>query len=316
MHRVYSKALQDNSRVSWFFCNYCFCPLLSFWKAPTSQTVMINNASLHVSARSRQSSLTLLLYFDQRLWITPIFIAVGQFRDIVEVAEKDPQLCETLKKVLKLTRGWEIARDHARTAVSSDNRMRIWCPQSGSQVSPPQSGLLFKCHLGSVDMENPVGETLTCCSLSKWRWWLHAINSCPHVPPWKIWCSQIRSTVSQPSAAYFLAMPCMLLLANSSAKEHTQRNLEFCKKICHDTQKKRLLIGSIKQLRQIHYFCCETNSTQSALTKSEVWSRLLSAQEAELVSRTLWAKILQLGDERSWKPRFPFVVLTFNKCPH
>ena len=87
-------------------------------------------------------------------------LAVGQFRDIVEVAEKDPQLCETLKKVLKLTRGWEIARDHARTAVHSDNRMRVWCPQGSSQASPPQSGLLFKCNLGSVDLENPVGKEM------------------------------------------------------------------------------------------------------------------------------------------------------------
>ena len=79
----------------------------------------------------------------------------------MEVAEKDPQLCETLKKVLKLTRGWEIARDHARTAVTSDNRMRVWCPQSSSQGSPPQSGLLFKCNLGSVDLENPVGKRCT-----------------------------------------------------------------------------------------------------------------------------------------------------------
>lgn len=91
--------------------------------------------------------------------IDMLFIAaVGQFKDIVEVAEKDPQLCETLKKVLKLTRGWEIARDHARTAVTSDNRMRVWCPQGSSKGLPPQSGLLFKCNLGSVDLENPVGE--------------------------------------------------------------------------------------------------------------------------------------------------------------
>lgn len=30
--------------------------------------------------------------------------AVGQFRELVEAAEKDRPLCETLKKVLKLTK--------------------------------------------------------------------------------------------------------------------------------------------------------------------------------------------------------------------
>jgi hypothetical protein len=79
---------------------------------------------------------------------------VGQFKDVVEVAEKDPQLCETLKKVLKLTRGWEIARDHVRMAVSSDNQMRIW-----TAAGPDEGGLLYKCNLGSVDLEHPVGET-------------------------------------------------------------------------------------------------------------------------------------------------------------
>lgn len=75
------------------------------------------------------------------------------------MAERDPQLCETLKKVLKLTRGWEVARDHAMMAVSTDNQMRIWYA-TGAGAELQDGGLLFKCHLGSVDLENPVGERL------------------------------------------------------------------------------------------------------------------------------------------------------------
>ena len=88
-------------------------------------------------------------------------VAVGQFKELVEVAEQDPQLCETLKKVLKLTRGWEVARDHAMMAVSTDNQMRIWYANAAATAgggAATEGGLLFKCHLGSVDLENPVGE--------------------------------------------------------------------------------------------------------------------------------------------------------------
>ena len=77
------------------------------------------------------------------------------------MAEQDPQLCETLKKVLKLTRGWEVARDHAMMAVSTDNQMRIWYVNAAATAgggAATDGGLLFKCHLGSVDLENPVGE--------------------------------------------------------------------------------------------------------------------------------------------------------------
>ena len=49
--------------------------------------------------------------------------------------------------------GWELARDHAMTAVGTDNQMRIWYSDSAAL----EGGLLFKCALGSVDLENPVG---------------------------------------------------------------------------------------------------------------------------------------------------------------
>lgn len=62
-------------------------------------------------------------------------------------------LCDTLKKVLKLTKGWDAAREHALSAVNTDNRMRIWYKDDSMLT-----GLLFRCNLGNVDLENPVGE--------------------------------------------------------------------------------------------------------------------------------------------------------------
>ena len=62
-------------------------------------------------------------------------------------------LCDTLKKVLKLTKGWDAAREHALSAVNTDNRMRIWYKDDSMLT-----GLLFRCTLGNVDLENPVGE--------------------------------------------------------------------------------------------------------------------------------------------------------------
>ena len=52
-----------------------------------------------------------------------------------------------------LAQGWELARDHAMTAVGTDNQMRIWYSDNAAL----EGGLLFKCALGSVDLENPVG---------------------------------------------------------------------------------------------------------------------------------------------------------------
>ena len=63
-------------------------------------------------------------------------------------------LCDTLKKVLKLTKGWDAAREHALSAVNTDNRMRIWYKDDSMLT-----GLLFRCNLGNVDLENPVGKS-------------------------------------------------------------------------------------------------------------------------------------------------------------
>ena len=77
---------------------------------------------------------------------------VGQFKDLIEMAERDRVLCDTLKKVLKLTKGWDAAREHAMAAVGTDNQMRIWY-----QDDAMLGGLLFKCQLGCIDLDSPVG---------------------------------------------------------------------------------------------------------------------------------------------------------------
>lgn len=81
--------------------------------------------------------------------------AVGQFKELVESSETDQPLQETLKKVLNFTsNGWHKAREHAMRAVSTDNRMRAWCADDSLE-----DGLLFKCYLGRVDLEAPVGKS-------------------------------------------------------------------------------------------------------------------------------------------------------------
>lgn len=90
--------------------------------------------------------------------------AVGQFKELVESSETDQPLQETLKKVLNFTsNGWQKAREHAMRAVSTDNRMRAWCADDSLE-----DGLLFKCYLGRVDLEAPVGALLL--------WHVHVLN--------------------------------------------------------------------------------------------------------------------------------------------
>lgn len=90
---------------------------------------------------------------------------MGQFKELVESSETDQPLQETLKKVLNFTsNGWQKAREHAMRAVSTDNRMRAWCADDSLE-----DGLLFKCYLGRVDLEAPVGESVVaydCTSIS------------------------------------------------------------------------------------------------------------------------------------------------------
>lgn len=74
-------------------------------------------------------------------------------------ADKDRALCETLKKVLKLTKGWDAAKEHAMQAVTSDHQLRIWSQE-------PNSGLIFKTLMGVVDIEKPCGAALPPLSLT------------------------------------------------------------------------------------------------------------------------------------------------------
>ena len=55
-------------------------------------------------------------------------------------------------QVLKLTKGWDVARDHAAKAVSTDTRARAWSADG-------RTGLLFKCALGTIDLDAPIGAT-------------------------------------------------------------------------------------------------------------------------------------------------------------
>lgn len=62
--------------------------------------------------------------------------------------------------------GWEAARDHARSAVETDNRLRRWLPGPGLAPGPP-AGLLYRCTLGNLDLTAPLGEAVA-QSLSLW----------------------------------------------------------------------------------------------------------------------------------------------------
>jgi hypothetical protein len=80
---------------------------------------------------------------------------VGQFKELVESAERDQPLQESLRKALNLTaKGWDGARKHALRAVTTDNRMRIWTADDSLST-----GLLFRCNLGRILMDAPVGES-------------------------------------------------------------------------------------------------------------------------------------------------------------
>lgn len=54
-----------------------------------------------------------------------------------------------------LLQGWEAARDHARSAVETDNRLRRWLP--GLSAAGPPAGLLYRCTLGNIDLTTPLG---------------------------------------------------------------------------------------------------------------------------------------------------------------
>ena len=74
----------------------------------------------------------------------------------MESCAKDAPLQEALKKALNFTaKGWEAARAHVARAVGTDNRMRIWVSDDSHAA-----GVLFRCNLGRVDLDAPVGAAL------------------------------------------------------------------------------------------------------------------------------------------------------------
>lgn len=78
---------------------------------------------------------------------------VGQFRELVETAERNKPLRETLKQVLRLTKMWDVARDHVRKAVHTDVQLRVYHPDNRDDV-----GLVYKCaSFNVVDINRPVG---------------------------------------------------------------------------------------------------------------------------------------------------------------
>ncbi len=60
------------------------------------------------------------------------------------------------RSLCRREQGWDQARDHARSAVETDNRLRRWLPAAGAPGPP--AGLLYRCTLGNIDLTTPLGE--------------------------------------------------------------------------------------------------------------------------------------------------------------
>ena len=78
---------------------------------------------------------------------------VGEFKELVELAEGNRPLKETLKHVLRLTKMWDVARDHVRRAVITDQQLRVYHPDNRDDV-----GLVYRCtSFNVIDINRPVG---------------------------------------------------------------------------------------------------------------------------------------------------------------
>ncbi len=141
--------------------------------------------------------------------------AVGQFKELVESSETDQPLQETLKKVLNFTsNGWHKAREHAMRAVSTDNRMRAWCADDSLE-----DGLLFKCYLGRVDLEAPVGECFNACSRLCLYACMYNFHGRLHCCLWCYWlCTQSSGFLGQSPCSGFAATLLWLCMQRSGCK--------------------------------------------------------------------------------------------------
>ena len=78
---------------------------------------------------------------------------VGEYRELIELAETNKSLKETLKHVLRLTNMWDVARDHARKAVTTDTQLRVYHPDNREEV-----GLVYRCiGFNVIDINRPLG---------------------------------------------------------------------------------------------------------------------------------------------------------------
>ena len=79
--------------------------------------------------------------------------SVGQFLELVLFAEGNKPLLDTLKTILRLTKGWDVAAEHAKKAVTTDTQLRVFYPDLGVDI-----GLLFKCDKqNALQIHRPVG---------------------------------------------------------------------------------------------------------------------------------------------------------------
>lgn len=83
---------------------------------------------------------------------------VGQFQQLVYLADTDAQLRKGLQVILKLSKEkWEEASNHAIQAVVPDFRKRVWYPPGHNMGI----GLLFSCKYGAVQLRDPVALVQT-----------------------------------------------------------------------------------------------------------------------------------------------------------
>ena len=107
----------------------------------------------------------------------PHTAAVGELRALVETAEGDPHLRETLAQLLCITdKRWDAARGHVLRAVPTDVRLRAF-HQAGGVGGV---GLVFRAGaLNALDFEHPVGG----CAWSVYVWCLSRYLLPPYPPP-------------------------------------------------------------------------------------------------------------------------------------
>lgn len=82
--------------------------------------------------------------------------AVQDFQALVQWCGEDLDKSRAVQRVLKITRipkGWETATAHANSAVSPDNRSRMFTTGSGL-------ALIYKCRQGKVDLSTVTGNLL------------------------------------------------------------------------------------------------------------------------------------------------------------